>query len=192
MKGMHQYVFTPSLPSPPPLPSPPHTTQGTHVWLAENRQWIPAVVTAATATEVTFSSPYGQVQSAPQHAAYCTNTPCVVALSAVRLYRVVCAVNTLHTVPPSCPAQEYTRAKLSLSADSVAVMHETSVQSVEDMSALGDLHEAAILYNIHQRYRVNKIYVSSGGGVGQGVGQGHVCELPRPRAACPSPCCRPT
>lgn len=71
-------------------------------------------------------------------------------------------------------------------------MHETSVQSVEDMSALGDLHEAAILYNIHQRYRVNKIYVSTGGGVGQEVGQGHVCELSRPRAACPSPCCRPT
>lgn len=39
-------------------------------------------------------------------------------------------------------------------------MHETSVQSVEDMSALGDLHEAAILYNIHQRYRANRIYVS--------------------------------
>lgn len=64
------------LPFPPPLLLP-HTTQGTHVWLAENRQWVPAVVTAATATEVTFSSPYGQVQCAPQHAAYCTNTRCV-------------------------------------------------------------------------------------------------------------------
>ena len=50
-------------------------------------------------------------------------------------------------------------------------MHETSVRSVEDMSALGDLHEAAILHNIHQRYRANKIYVSCGGGgeVEQGV-----------------------
>ena len=62
--------------------------------------------------------------------------------------------------------QAYTRAKQSLSPDSLAVMHETSVRSVEDMSALGDLHEAAILYNIHQRYRANKIYVSCGGGAG--------------------------
>ena len=91
--------------------------EGTHVWLADNRQWIPAVVTAATAAEVTFTSPYGQA---------------------------------------------YTRAKQSLSPDSLAVMHETSVRSVEDMSALGDLHEAAILYNIHQRYRANKIYTYIG------------------------------
>lgn len=65
--------------------------------------------------------------------------------------------------------QEYRRAKVSLSPDSVTVMHETSVQSVEDMSALGDLHEAAILHNIHQRYRADKIYVSCGGG---GAGSG--------------------
>ena len=58
----------PFFPLPPPhlfphAPPPPHT-QGTHVWLADNRQWIPAVVTAATAAEVTFTSPYGQVPSA--------------------------------------------------------------------------------------------------------------------------------
>ena len=79
--------------------------------------------------------------------------------------------NTLYRARLLPRPQEYTRAKQSLSPDSLAVMHETSVRSVEDMSALGDLHEAAILHNIHQRYRANKIYVSCGGGVGRGGGE---------------------
>ena len=43
-------------------------------------------------------------------------------------------------------------------------MHQTSIDSVEDMAELGDLHEAAILYNIQQRYNRDLIYVSNGGG----------------------------
>ena len=39
-------------------------------------------------------------------------------------------------------------------------MHPTSIDSVDDMASLGDLHEAAILYNIYQRYMNDKIYVS--------------------------------
>ena len=40
------------------------------------------------------------------------------------------------------------------------VMHHTSVEGVDDMASLGDLHEAAILYNIQQRYSKDVIYVS--------------------------------
>ena len=48
-----------------------------------------------------------------------------------------------------------------MTPDTVMPMHQTSIETVEDMSQLGDLHEAAILYNIQQRYTRDKIYVSA-------------------------------
>ncbi|XP_037768620.1 unconventional myosin-X isoform X1 [Chelonia mydas] len=50
----------------------------------------------------------------------------------------------------------------SLSREKVLPMHQTSVEGVEDMSMLGDLHEAAILLNLHQRYQQDSIYTNIG------------------------------
>uniref|UniRef100_A0A8C3VCM9 Myosin X n=1 Tax=Catharus ustulatus TaxID=91951 RepID=A0A8C3VCM9_CATUS len=52
--------------------------------------------------------------------------------------------------------------KATLSREKVLPMHQTSADGVEDMSMLGDLHEAAILLNLHQRYQQGNIYTNIG------------------------------
>uniref|UniRef100_A0A8C9UH24 Myosin X n=1 Tax=Serinus canaria TaxID=9135 RepID=A0A8C9UH24_SERCA len=52
--------------------------------------------------------------------------------------------------------------KATLSREKVLPMHQTSIDGVEDMSMLGDLHEAAILLNLHQRYQQGNIYTNIG------------------------------
>lgn len=56
--------------------------------------------------------------------------------------------------------QTYSIAKDSLNRQKVTTMHQTSVDGVDDMANLGDLHDAAILHNLHLRYKNDKIYVS--------------------------------
>uniref|UniRef100_A0A4W3H352 Unconventional myosin-X-like n=1 Tax=Callorhinchus milii TaxID=7868 RepID=A0A4W3H352_CALMI len=41
-------------------------------------------------------------------------------------------------------------------------MHQTSVDGVEDMSTLTQLHEEAIMYNLYLRYRQDLIYTNIG------------------------------
>ncbi|KAG7263679.1 hypothetical protein CRUP_035551 [Coryphaenoides rupestris] len=44
----------------------------------------------------------------------------------------------------------------------VHAMHPSSIEGVEDMSCLAELHEAAIMHNLHQRYRKDSIYTNIG------------------------------
>lgn len=43
----------------------------------------------------------------------------------------------------------------------VYAMHQSSIDGVEDMSALAELHDAAIMHNLYQRYQKDNIYVSA-------------------------------
>ncbi|KAM6912324.1 unconventional myosin-X [Xenentodon cancila] len=44
----------------------------------------------------------------------------------------------------------------------VYAMHQSSIDGVEDMSALAELHEAAIMHNLYQRYQRDHIYTNIG------------------------------
>lgn len=56
----------------------------------------------------------------------------------------------------------YNIAKESLNRQNVTAMHQTSVEGVDDMANLGDLHDAAILHNLHLRFTSDKIYTYIG------------------------------
>ncbi|KAK2826424.1 hypothetical protein Q5P01_020638 [Channa striata] len=44
----------------------------------------------------------------------------------------------------------------------VYAMHQSSIDGVEDMSALAELHEAAIMHNLYRRYQKDNIYTNIG------------------------------
>uniref|UniRef100_A0A9J8BUS8 Myosin X, like 1 n=1 Tax=Cyprinus carpio carpio TaxID=630221 RepID=A0A9J8BUS8_CYPCA len=46
--------------------------------------------------------------------------------------------------------------------EKVSPMHQSSIDGVEDMSTLAELHEAAIMHNLHQRYQKDNIYTNIG------------------------------
>lgn len=57
--------------------------------------------------------------------------------------------------------QVYTYKQNALTRQKVQPMHHSSVRGVEDMATLEDLHDGAIMHNLHQRYQQRQIYVSS-------------------------------
>uniref|UniRef100_A0A670K6S6 Myosin motor domain-containing protein n=1 Tax=Podarcis muralis TaxID=64176 RepID=A0A670K6S6_PODMU len=58
--------------------------------------------------------------------------------------------------------QVYTYKQRSITRQKVTAMQPTNSEGLEDMAALIDLHEGAIMYNLFQRYQQNKIYTYIG------------------------------
>ncbi|XP_042320333.1 unconventional myosin-X [Sceloporus undulatus] len=58
--------------------------------------------------------------------------------------------------------QVYTYKQRSITHQKVTAMQATSTEGLEDMAALIDLHEGAIMHNLFQRYQQNKIYTYIG------------------------------
>ncbi|KAF7245278.1 Unconventional myosin-X, partial [Varanus komodoensis] len=52
----------------------------------------------------------------------------------------------------------YTYKQRSITHQKVTAMQPTSAEGLEDMAALVDLHEGAIMHNLFLRYQQNKIY----------------------------------
>jgi len=50
--------------------------------------------------------------------------------------------------------------KDAINRQNVTPMHHTSINGVDDMANLTDLHDSAILHNLHIRFKADKIYVS--------------------------------
>uniref|UniRef100_A0A3Q3K7V8 Myosin X, like 1 n=1 Tax=Monopterus albus TaxID=43700 RepID=A0A3Q3K7V8_MONAL len=50
----------------------------------------------------------------------------------------------------------------NVTRERVYAMHQSSIDGVEDMSTLAELHEAAIMHNLYQRYQMDNIYTNIG------------------------------
>uniref|UniRef100_A0A3B3S1Z6 Myosin X n=1 Tax=Paramormyrops kingsleyae TaxID=1676925 RepID=A0A3B3S1Z6_9TELE len=58
--------------------------------------------------------------------------------------------------------QVYTYKQSTLTRQKVHAMHPSSINGVEDMAGLGDLHDGAIMHNLYLRYQQDKIYTYIG------------------------------
>ncbi|CAB4038561.1 unconventional myosin-X-like, partial [Paramuricea clavata] len=66
------------------------------------------------------------------------------------------------TLDEDIERESITKDQSSLSRENASVMHNSSLEGVEDMAHLEDLHEAGILHNLHVRYKKDEIYTYIG------------------------------
>ncbi|KAK7945365.1 hypothetical protein WMY93_001093 [Mugilogobius chulae] len=98
-----------------------------------------------------------EVSAYTQHSAFSTCPTC--NSTVLLLTSAPPAICLKHNTSPSAK-KVYTYKQNALTRQKVQPMHVSSVRSVEDMSALDDLHDGAIMYNLYLRYQQRLIYVS--------------------------------
>ncbi|KAK5617011.1 hypothetical protein CRENBAI_016490 [Crenichthys baileyi] len=79
---------------------------------------------------------------------------------------IVCVLDlNTHQAVFTCqipPHQVFYIQQAEVTRERVYAMHQSSIDGVEDMSALAELHEAAIMHNLYQRYQKDNIYTNIG------------------------------
>ncbi|XP_044862668.1 unconventional myosin-X isoform X1 [Mauremys mutica] len=120
-------------------------TEGSRVWLRENGQHYPSTVHSCAEGVVVFRTDYGQGD---------TEATC--------LSEDFLCVGVCRSGPNVLKKNVFTYKQSTITHQKVTAMHQTSVESVEDMAALVDLHEGSIMHNLFQRYQQNKIYTYIG------------------------------
>ncbi|KAK1893530.1 Unconventional myosin-X, partial [Dissostichus eleginoides] len=114
--------------------------KGARVWVKEKEQLVPATVNSCGDGTLVLTTDYAEMAFFPS----CHCSPVAMAI-----------VDIDETGVLYLQQAEITRER-------VYAMHQSSIDGVEDMSALADLHEAAIMHNLYQRYQKDNIYTNIG------------------------------
>ncbi|XP_034050986.1 unconventional myosin-X [Thalassophryne amazonica] len=150
-------------------------TKGARVWVREKEQLVPATVNSCGDGTLVVTIDYGEHVPPPLQAhlnlllipmsSYICKQHRGSSLVREKEQLVPATVNSCGdgTLVVTIDYGEVLYLQQSeVTRERVYAMHQTSIDGVEDMSTLAELHEAAIMHNLHQRYQKDNIYTNIG------------------------------